>query len=629
MADSGIGNRKSPLRRLTAGSVGIVGGSVLVGGFAGGALLAGPAGATARTFTVTTTADGPARASDCAMPVAGSCSLRDAIAAATSGEAIEFSLPAKSTITLTEGQLSTNRGLTLRGPGRSSLTIDAHGTSRVFDLGGNGSVIDISGVSLANGRVDSNVSGGAVRADIGSLRLSDVAITGSSAGNAGAMRVTSGSTVVLDDTVVTGNSSNGRIAEVSASSGIRSNRLTVAQNSSSGAGGFRMSSQVAIDVDQANVSGNTSVTGVGGLELIQGEVTLRNSTISGNSGATGGLSIVMYGGRSVIANTTISGNTGSSFAGGVRASIFGSLAIAQSTISANRVSAARSGYGASGLQIDYGNVPNPSYVVISGVIVSGNTSSVGTHDIEAHSLPGDPRLIAPSAWSSLIGTKGVRAQYLQDMGGVTFDVVDPGLNPLADNGGLTKTMSLKPTSPARNTGPTSVTTFAGNGLDQRGTGFDRISGGRADIGAFETHSVQLSFNANGGSGVMAPQALVEGEPLKLATFTRSGYVFFGWANSAAGTRTYVNGQVYAGTSRTLHAVWLPSRTVTFDANGGAGSMKSQVLGTGMRLVSNAYVLSGHSFAGWSTMRNGQVTYANGATFTGTSSVTLYAKWTRN
>ena len=57
----------------------------------------------------------------------------------------------------------------------------------------------------------------------------------------------------------------------------------------------------------------------------------------------------------------------------------------------------------------------------------------------------------------------------------------PRLAPLLDNGGLTRTVALLPGSPAIDAGydPFDL------GTDQRGTGFDRVIGSHADIGAYE------------------------------------------------------------------------------------------------------------------------------------------------
>jgi hypothetical protein len=55
------------------------------------------------------------------------------------------------------------------------------------------------------------------------------------------------------------------------------------------------------------------------------------------------------------------------------------------------------------------------------------------------------------------------------------------LLPLADNGGPTRTHALRAGSPAEDAGNNA----SGDPSDQRGTGFPRVIGPSADIGAFE------------------------------------------------------------------------------------------------------------------------------------------------
>jgi len=70
-------------------------------------------------------------------------------------------------------------------------------------------------------------------------------------------------------------------------------------------------------------------------------------------------------------------------------------------------------------------------------------------------------------------------------GGFNLIGGNPGLAPLANNGGRTLTHALLPRSPALNTGdPT-----PGSSFDQRGAPFARVRGGRANIGAFEVQQV--------------------------------------------------------------------------------------------------------------------------------------------
>jgi uncharacterized repeat protein (TIGR02543 family) len=73
-----------------------------------------------------------------------------------------------------------------------------------------------------------------------------------------------------------------------------------------------------------------------------------------------------------------------------------------------------------------------------------------------------------------------------------------------------------------------------------------------------------------------------------------------------------------------------ANTVTFDTNGGSGSLASQSGSSAAALTPNEGNISrsGYTFAGWNTAANGSGTsYADGASYPFTSSTTLYAQWT--
>lgn len=81
-------------------------------------------------------------------------------------------------------------------------------------------------------------------------------------------------------------------------------------------------------------------------------------------------------------------------------------------------------------------------------------------------------------------------------------------------------------------------------------------------------------------------------------------------------------------ARGLALVYRSSYSVTFDANGGTGSMTAQSASSATALTSNGFTRSGYTFAGWNTQQGGGGTsYANGASFPFTSAATLYAQWT--
>lgn len=73
-----------------------------------------------------------------------------------------------------------------------------------------------------------------------------------------------------------------------------------------------------------------------------------------------------------------------------------------------------------------------------------------------------------------------------------------------------------------------------------------------------------------------------------------------------------------------------SQTVTFDANGGTGSISAQTASQQTALTSNngSITRTGYNFTGWNTAANGSGTaYADGAQYSFGSSTTLYAQWT--
>ena len=71
-------------------------------------------------------------------------------------------------------------------------------------------------------------------------------------------------------------------------------------------------------------------------------------------------------------------------------------------------------------------------------------------------------------------------------------------------------------------------------------------------------------------------------------------------------------------------------TVTFDANGGSGTIESitEIVGTEITLPESTFTKDGYIFAGWNTKDDGTGTnYADKAKITVTADITLYAKWT--
>ena len=71
-----------------------------------------------------------------------------------------------------------------------------------------------------------------------------------------------------------------------------------------------------------------------------------------------------------------------------------------------------------------------------------------------------------------------------------------------------------------------------------------------------------------------------------------------------------------------------NHTVTFNANGGSGTMADQVANVPTALNANSFTRAGYTFAGWNTADDGSgVAYGDGATYSFAADITLYAQWT--
>lgn len=147
-------------------------------------------------------------------------------------------------------------------------------------------------------------------------------------------------------------------------------------------------------------------------------------------------------------------------------------------------------------------------------------------------------------------------------------------------------------------------------------------------------SYAVSYNANGGSGAPGGQTKYYGIALALSGTRpiRTGYTFVNW--KASNGTTYAPGASYtANAATTLTAQWKANTsTISYNANGGAGSVASQTKTYGQTLtLSNGATLSktNHSITGWNTAADGTGTaYSLSQVLSTTfiSNLTLYAQW---
>jgi uncharacterized repeat protein (TIGR01451 family) len=224
------------------------------------------------------------------------CTLREAIAAAASGDRIEFAAALQGEVQLTAGQLTIiDKSVTIDGDGR--VAVDAQGNSAVLTVGNTTNiqpVIALAGLTLENAGTQ---LGGGINVGGVALTLDHVNVLDNATGTTGGgLSLRNGPQGVRSDVT------------------IRNSRI--ARNTAAGDGG-------------------------GGIAIIQGaELTLINSTVDSNTTPDNGGGILNDGTLTVI-GSLIAGNEGSS-AGAIKPGQFSSTTLVRTTISGNR---AESGVG--------------------------------------------------------------------------------------------------------------------------------------------------------------------------------------------------------------------------------------------------------------------------------------------
>lgn len=157
----------------------------------------------------------------------------------------------------------------------------------------------------------------------------------------------------------------------------------------------------------------------------------------------------------------------------------------------------------------------------------------------------------------------------------------------------------------------------------------------ATFSALEHYTITYNKGAN-GSGTIADGEKTEDADFTLSssTYTYASHLQTGWATSDGGDKAYELGGTYTGNADlTLYPYWIEQYTLTYDANGGSGTM-SDTQGNGdITLTANAYTKTGYTFLGWATSQDNAdahtVAYTDKAAYTLSANATLYAVWGEN
>ena len=153
------------------------------------------------------------------------------------------------------------------------------------------------------------------------------------------------------------------------------------------------------------------------------------------------------------------------------------------------------------------------------------------------------------------------------------------------------------------------------------------------VWAAKTYTV--TFDANGGEGEMQVLQMTYdvNTALTLNAFTKNGYLFDGWSLTKGGVAVYSDGQnvtgILEGNDVVLYAHWvLKCYTITFDANGGEGTMedmKADALSL-ISITENTFTKTGYKFVGWATTQDSEKVYDDCQVVEFTDDTTLYACW---
>ena len=149
--------------------------------------------------------------------------------------------------------------------------------------------------------------------------------------------------------------------------------------------------------------------------------------------------------------------------------------------------------------------------------------------------------------------------------------------------------------------------------------------------------IEISFDNNGGSGVMTSIFAAGNESVKLPNnlFTKLGYTFSSWNTKSDGSGTIYNNlsNITAVEDLKLYAIWTPNNyIVSYDSNGGEGSMSNQnaTYDKEFTLSTNQFTKENYIFVGWNTKADGSgIGYNNKqkvSNLVASGTITLYAVW---
>jgi hypothetical protein len=395
------------------------------------------------------------------------------------------------TLTVSSSTISNNEsgdGGGIFNSGTLTVSSSTISNNELGEYGNGGGIFNTGTLTVSSSTISGN-SGGSIRYTQGSggIYNSGVATVSNSTISSNSGRNVSGiyndGTFILDNSTVSGNGGGEFASSISNGGTLTVNNSTISGRSDSGSGSG-ISNSGTLTLNNSSITDNSVFAGSGSGIYNSGIATVNSSTFSGNTAYQG--SGIYNSGTLTLNNSTISGNSAESRGAGIYNE--NTLFVNNSTIILNTSSSElESGAGIYNSNSGSANVKNSIIAGNTNTSTTNSTNTTFADDVRGNFVSNGYNLIG-----SLTSSTGFNASELLNYS--LQDVLDTTLK---DNGGAVKTHALLISSLAINGGnnadiPTDTTDLDGDGdtteqipFDGRGSGFQRISGSRVDIGAYE------------------------------------------------------------------------------------------------------------------------------------------------
>ena len=506
-----------------------------------------------------------------------------------------------ATITLTGNVTAREDDVVLTIPDGKSITIDLAGCTlnrnldeaeeegNVITVNGGLTVTDSVGGGVITGGSNTGTGGGIFVE--GTFTLDGGTVSGNKGTYGGGVQIGFGATFTMNGGTISGN-------EATYGGGVYSEDEftmkagTIRENKADNKGGG-VYSESDFEMKGGKICDNTADDEGGGV-YSEADLTLTNAEISGNYAEWDGGGVSICGsGSFVMTNSRITGNTADVDGGGVLIYGESSFTMNSGSISDN-ISDERGGGVAS-----YGD----SQFIMTGGVISGNKASVGGGGVytESDFTMKDGEISGNTA-NDLGGGVDCDGDFTMSGGRITGNRIDnpDKLEDKVGGGGVYIEWG--------HTFRLSGSPVIKDNMDDKGD-----SNVYLEKDTLITVDDALANSDPIGIGMQEPGVFTDGLP---GNGTED--------NFTSDDTAYAVSENDAGEARLVKGV-----TVTFEANGGTGSMEKQVLPIGEQkaLRANAFTREDATFKGWNTKADGSGTeYDDKALAAFNEDTTLYAQW---